>query len=122
MIQSVGIDFGLTGPHRVRCLDEQAQLCDGFNFQSTLKGFASLEKRIFQDESNPTIVFEPTGLAWLVMAIYLKARYPECHPVRAKVQKVAALRRHHSLWYANISCSSAGRSNDILEPASVTDH
>ena len=71
MIRSVGIDFGLVGPHRVRCLDEQAQLCDGFSFQSTLEGLATLEKRIFHDEPNPTIVFEPTGLAWLVMAIYL---------------------------------------------------
>ena len=94
MIRSVGIDFGLVGPHRVRCLDKQAQLCDGFSFQSTLKGLATLEKRIFHDESNPTIVFEPTGLAWLVMAIYLKARHPECRLVRAKIQKVAALRRY----------------------------
>jgi len=94
MIRSIGIDFGLVGPHRVRCLDEQAQLCDGFSFQSTLEGLATLEKRIFQDESNPTIVFEPTGLAWLVMAIYLKARHPECCLVRAKVQKVAALRKY----------------------------
>jgi len=59
MVRSVGIDFGLVGPHRVRCLDEQAQLCDGFSFQSTLEGLATLEKRIFQNESNLTIIFEP---------------------------------------------------------------
>jgi len=97
VIRSVGIDFGIVGPNRARCLDEQAQLCDSFSFPCTLEGLAALEKRIFQNGANPTIVFEPTGLAWLVMAIYLKARHPECHLVRAKVQKVAALRRHHYL-------------------------
>ena len=94
MIRSVGIDFGLVGPNRVRCLDEQAQLCDNFSFHSTLEGLAALEERIFQDGSNPAIVFEPTGLAWLVMAIYLKARRPECRLVRAKTQKVATLRKY----------------------------
>ncbi len=44
-----------------------------------------MENRIFQDESNPTIVFEPAGLAWLVMAIYLKARHPERRLVRAAI-------------------------------------
>ena len=93
MIQSVGIDFGLSGPHKVRCLDERAQLCDGFVFHTTPEGLATLEERIFRDGSNPVIVFEPTGLAWLVVAIYLKARHPQCRLVRAKIQKVAAPRR-----------------------------
>ena len=31
MIRSVGIDFGIVGPNRVRCLDEQAQLCGSFS-------------------------------------------------------------------------------------------
>ena len=63
MIRSVGIDFGIVGPNRVRCLDEQAQLCGGFSFRSNLEGLAALEERIFQNGTNPTIVFEPTGLA-----------------------------------------------------------
>lgn len=94
MIRSVGIDFGIVGPNRARCLDEQAQLCDSFSFRCTLEGLAALEERIFQNGANPTIVFEPTGLAWLIMAIYLKARHPECCLVRAKTQKVAALRKY----------------------------
>jgi hypothetical protein len=48
MIQSVGIDFGKTGPHKVRCLDEQAQQCDGFIFHTTPEGLAKLEERIFR--------------------------------------------------------------------------
>ena len=40
------------------------------------------------------IVFEPTGLVWLVAIIYLKARHPDCRLVSAKTQKVAVLRKY----------------------------
>ena len=33
MIKSVGIDLAGTGEHKVRCLDEGAQLCAGFCYQ-----------------------------------------------------------------------------------------
>ncbi len=82
MIKSVGIDLAVTGEHKVRCLDERAQPCDGFSFQTTSEGLAKLEERIFGDGSNPVIIFEPTGLAWLIVAIYLKARHPDCRLVR----------------------------------------
>ena len=90
MIKSVGIDFAGTGEHKVRCLDERAQMCAGFSFQTAPDGLAKLEERIFGDGSNPVIVFESTGLAWLVVAVYLKARHPDCRLVRAQAQKVAA--------------------------------
>jgi transposase len=93
MVQSVGIDFH-QGLHQARCLDERAQLCDGFSFRTTLQGLATLEERIFRDGSNPIVVFEPMGLAWLIVAAYLRARHPNCRLVKAKGQKVAALRRY----------------------------
>jgi transposase len=93
MIHSVGIDLH-KGRHRVRCLDEKAQPCDAFSFQTTPEGLAELEERIFGDGSNPIVVFEPAGLAWLMVAAYLRSRRPECRVVRAKGQKVAALRRY----------------------------
>lgn len=93
MIKSVGIDFH-QGKHVVRCLDEMAQLCDSFNFQTTPEGLATLEEHIFRDGSNPVIVFEPAGLTWFIMAICIRARHPDCRLVRAKGQKVAALRRY----------------------------
>jgi len=93
MIKSVGIDFH-QGKHVTRCLDEKAQLCDGFSFQTTPEGLATLEERIFRDGSNPVIVFEPAGLTWFILAICIRARHPDCRLVRAKGQKVAALRRY----------------------------
>jgi transposase len=94
MIKSVGIDLAVSGEHKVRCLDERAEACDGFTFQTTSEGFAKLESRIFGDGSNPIIIFEPTGLVWLVMAIYLKARHPDCRLVRVQGRKVVALRKY----------------------------
>jgi len=67
MIKSVGIDLAGAGEHKVRCLDERAQMCDGFSFETTRAGLAKLEERVFSDGSNPAIIFEPTGLAWLLV-------------------------------------------------------
>ena len=47
MMKSVGIDLAGTGEHKVRCLDERAQLCDGFSFQTTPEGLDKLEERVF---------------------------------------------------------------------------
>jgi transposase len=93
MIYSVGIDFH-KDQHRARCLDERAQPSDSFSFQTTPEGLAKLEERIFQEGSNPIIVFEPAGLAWMVVAVYLRSRHPGCRLVKAKMQKIAALRRY----------------------------
>ena len=93
MIHSVGIDFH-RDQHRARCLDDRAQPCDSFSFQTTPEGLAKLEERVFRDGANPIIVFEPAGLAWLVVAVYLRSRHPDCRLVKAKMQKIAALRRY----------------------------
>ena len=93
MIYSVGIDLH-KGQHRVFCLDEKAQACDSFSFQTEPEGLAAFERRIFREGSNPIVVFEPAGLTWLIVAAYLRSSHPECRLVRAKGQKVAALRRY----------------------------
>jgi len=104
MIKSVGIDLGSIGEHRVRCLDENehrvrcldenAQMCDSFGFDTTRVGLAKLEERIFKDGANPVIIFEPTGLAWLLVVVYIKSRYPDSRLVRVQAQKVVALRKY----------------------------
>jgi transposase len=93
MIYSVGIDVH-KGRHRVYCLDEKAQVCDNFSFQTTPEELTTLGQRIFRDGSSPIVVFEPAGLSWLMVAAYLKAQHPGCRLVKAKGQKVAALRRY----------------------------
>jgi transposase len=93
LIYSVGIDLH-QGSHRARCLDERGQVCDGFTFQTTPEGLAKLENHIFQDKANPIIVLEPAGLPWLMVAVYLRSQHPDCRLVKAKMQKVAALRRY----------------------------
>ena len=93
MIRSVGIDLH-QGQHRARCLDEIAQPCDSFSFQTTPEGLATLEEHVFRDGANPIIVLEPAGLPWLMVAVYLRSCHPDCRLVKAKTQKVAALRRY----------------------------
>jgi transposase len=93
LIYSVGIDLH-QGSHRARCLDERAQICDGFTFQTTPEGLTKLEERIFRDGANPIVVLEPAGLPWLMVAAYLRSQRPDCRLVKAKMQKVAALRRY----------------------------
>ena len=93
MVSSVGIDFH-GGCHRAVCLDDRAQPCESFSFQTSPEGLAIFEERVFRDGVSPTIVFEPAGLAWMVVAVYLRARHPNCQLVKAKMQKVAALRRY----------------------------
>jgi transposase len=94
MIKSVGIDLAGNGEHKVRCLDGKAEVCDSFSFETTPMGLEKLEERIFRDGSNPVVVFEPTGLAWVAVAVYLRARHPGCRLVRTQSRNVAALRRY----------------------------
>jgi len=94
MIKSVGVDLAGNGEHKVRCLDEKAEVCDSFSFETTPVGLEKLEERIFRDGPNPIVVFEPTGLAWVAMAVYLRARHPGCRLVRTQSRNVAALRRY----------------------------
>ena len=93
MVRSVGIDFH-EGRHHVHCLDDRAQICDSFSFHTTPQGLANLEERIFRDGSNPIVVFDPSSIAWLVIAGYLRSCHPDCRLVKGKGQKVAALRKY----------------------------
>jgi transposase len=130
MIKSVGIDLAGSGEHKVRCLDEKAELCDGFGFETTPEGLEKLEQRIFSDGANPTVVFEPTGLAWIAVAVYIRARHPDCHLVRTQSRNVAALRKYlrrssksdkiDAMTLAKMPFVDAERLNDVfLPPAKV---
>ena len=92
-VRSVGIDLSITGMHRAEAIDAAGQRCGHLSFGTTPEGLAALAALCFRDDSTPTIVLEPTGLVWLPIVLFLKARCPQAVVVRAKEQKVAALRR-----------------------------
>jgi transposase len=126
MIRSVGIDLAGNEEHKVRCLDEKAELCDGFGFETTPEGLEKLEERIFRDGANPIVVFEPTGLVWIAVAVYLRARHPDCHLVRTQSRNVAALRKYlrrssksdkiDAITLAKMPFVDAERLNDVFLP------
>jgi transposase len=93
IVRSVGIDLSITGMHRAEAIDEKGNRCGHVKFRTTPEGLALLSGLCFRDGSAPIIVLEPTGLAWLPMVSFLKANCPQATMVRAKQQKVAALRR-----------------------------
>ncbi len=50
MIKSVGIDLGGIGEYKVRCLDENDQMFDGFGFDISRSGLIKLEERLGEYE------------------------------------------------------------------------
>jgi transposase len=92
-IKSVGIDLSITGLHRLEAIDADGQRCGHLSFRTNPDGLAQLAELCFKDNSMPTIVMEPTGLVWLPVVLFLKAHCREVVIVRAKQQKVTALRR-----------------------------
>jgi transposase len=94
---SIGIDLSINGAHDCTILDATGQVTQRFTFDSSSAGLLKLEQRIRTLDSShaaPTVVMEPTGLAWLLPCLYLRAQLPEVKVVRIKTSKVAALRRY----------------------------
>ena len=94
---SIGIDLSINGTHDCTILDATGQLAQRFTFDSSSAGLLKLAQRIRTlDPSHgaPTVVMEPTGLAWLLPCLYLRAQLPDVKVVRIKTSKVAALRRY----------------------------
>jgi transposase len=92
-VRSVGIDLSLQSNHRAVALDESGQQCGYLNFRTTSEGLESLAQLCAQAGDTLTVVMEPTGLAWLPIALFLRAHFPQAVLVRAKEQKVVQLRR-----------------------------
>jgi len=92
-VRSVGIDLSLTGMHQAEAIDLDGNRCGHLKFRTTPEGLNSLVNLCFGDGSLPVIVLEPTGLAWLPIILFLRARCPQAVLVRAKQQKASALRR-----------------------------
>lgn len=94
---SIGIDLSINGAHDCTILDATGQLVQRFTFDSSSAGLQKLEHHICEIDSShgaPVVVMEPTGLAWFLPCLSLRAQHPEVKVVRIKTSKVAALRRY----------------------------
>jgi len=92
-VWSIGIDLSLQGNHRAEALDESGHQWGHLNFRTTPEGLEALAQLCAQSAETLTVVMEPTGLAWMPIALFLRARFPQAVLVRAKEQKVVGLRR-----------------------------
>lgn len=88
----VGLDLGIATSHKAVVYDDMVRRGKPFSVEVSREGFEGLLERATDAIQGPaTFVMEPTGLAWVPIASYLKA---EGHRViLAKPQKVSDLRK-----------------------------
>ncbi len=94
---SIGIDLSINGAHDCTVLDSTGQVVKRFTFDSSFAGVQKLEQHLCGTDPSrgaPVVVMEPTGLAWFLPCLYLRAQHPQVKVVRVKTSKVAALRRY----------------------------
>jgi len=94
---SIGIDLSINGAHDCTVLDATGQLVQRFTFDSSSAGLQKLEQCVRATDPSygaPVVIMEPTGLAWFLPCLCLRAEHPEVKVVRIKTSKVAALRRY----------------------------
>lgn len=90
----VGLDLGVATAHTAQVLDEQLQVIAKRRVAPTVAGFAALEQAALAGAAEGIrleVVIEPTGAAWLPVAVWFTVRG---HTVfRVSTQKAADLRR-----------------------------
>jgi len=94
---SLGIDLSINGAHDCTILDATGQVTQRFTFDSFEAGMRTLDHHVRAIDTShgaPVVVMEPTGLAWFLPCLYLRAQHPKVKIVRIKTSKVAALRRY----------------------------
>jgi transposase len=88
------LDLGVATAHTAQVLDEQLQVVCKRRVVATVAGFAALEDAALagaEPDTRPEVVIEPTGVAWLPVAVW----FTRCgHTVfRVSTQKAHDLRR-----------------------------
>ncbi|MBY5163117.1 transposase [Salsipaludibacter albus] len=90
----VGLDLGVASRHTAQVLDEQVEVIAKRRVEPTVEGFTTLEQAALAGADPGTrleVVIEPTGAAWLPVAVWFTRRG---HTVfRVSTQKAADLRR-----------------------------
>lgn len=94
MRRLVGIDLGIASLHTVRVLDETGREVCRRKCEPTVAGFAAIEAAALAGTAARTrleVVIEPTGPAWLPVAVYFTRRGHTVY--RVSSAKAADLRR-----------------------------
>jgi transposase len=90
----VGIDLGIASLHTVRVLDERGKEVCRRKCEPTVAGFAAIEAAALAGgppEARLEVVMEPTGPAWLPVAVYFTSRGHTVY--RVSSAKAADLRK-----------------------------
>ncbi len=90
----IGLDLGVATAHTARVIDEQLQVIAKRRVPPTVEGFTALEDAALVGAPAGTrleVVIEPTGAAWLPVAIWFTRRGHTV--VRVSTQKAHDLRR-----------------------------
>jgi len=95
--RKVGIDLGLTGPHYVNVADEAGHLVRPLlTVETSAKDFDRIYEHALvgaEDGTRLKIIFEPTGLRWLPLAIYSRSKGHLVY--RVKTQQLYDLRKFY---------------------------
>ncbi len=101
--RKVGIDLGLTGPHYITVADEAGHVVRPLLTVETSAGdFDRIYEHALASAAEGTqlkIIFEPTGLRWLPLAIYTRANGHLVY--RVKTQQLHDLREFYQRYRKN---------------------
>ena len=117
----VGIDMGVTTSHTAHVVDEHAEVVAKRRIDPTVSGFTALETAALagvHDDVRLEVVIEPTGAAWLPVAVWFTRRGHTVY--RVSTQKAADLRRFLSRHAKSNSIDAATLARlPIIDPAGL---
>jgi transposase len=118
-VRLLGIDLGITSDHTAVVIDDAGSICARRRARSTVASLAALEAAALDGAELGTqlvVVIEPTGPAWLPVAVFFGRRG---HAVlRVSAAKAADLRR----FLARHAKSNARRRRDLGAAAAGRPH
>ena len=113
----IGLDLGIASAHTARVLDGQGQLLAKRKAVPTVESLTTLEQAALEGAPSGTlleVVMEPTGPAWLPIAVFFNSR--DHQVFRVPSAKAADLRR-----YLSRHAKSNGIDADTLARLAIID-
>lgn len=117
----VGLDLGVATSHTAQVVDEHAEVMAKRRVDATVAGFTALETAALAgagDDVGLEVVIEPTGAAWMPVAVWFTRRGHTVY--RVSTQKAADLRRFLSRHAKSNSIDAATLARlPIIDPAGL---